>query len=276
MSTLAQRVAVTGAFDDVRSAQIRFLQEAARLGEVTVLLWTDEAIHRRTGRPPKFPQAERLYLLRAIRYVGRAALVEWAQPENALPELPGFRPDLWAVTEAENNAAVPAFCAARGIRHRVFRQQEFQGFPDDVPDSPAETGRPKVIVTGCFDWFHSGHVRFFEEVSTCGDLYVVVGHDANIRLLKGGGHPLFPEAERRFMVQSVRFVRQALISTGEGWLDAEPEIARLKPDIYAVNEDGDQPVKREYCTRHGIKYLVLRRVPAAGLPARRSTDLRGF
>jgi glycerol-3-phosphate cytidylyltransferase-like family protein len=119
-------------------------------------------------------------------------------------------------------------------------------------------------------------VRFFEEAGTLGDLYVVVGHDANIRLLKGEGHPLVPEAERRYIVGSIKYVKQALISSGDGWLDADPEIQRLKPDIYAVNEDGDKGGKREYCERNGIEYLVLKRTPAPGLPKRSSTDLRGF
>lgn len=136
--------------------------------------------------------------------------------------------------------------------------------------------RKKVVVTGCFDWFHSGHVRFFEEVSTMGDLYVVVGHDANIRLLKGEGHPFFPEQVRRFVVQSVRFVKQALVSSGDGWLDAEPEIERIQPDLYVVNEDGDKPEKREFCARKGIEYVILKRSPREGLPRRSSTDLRGF
>ena len=49
------------------------------------------------------------------------------------------------------------------------------------------------MATGCYDWLHTGHVRFAEEVSAYGDLYVVVGHDANIRLLKGDGtSPAFP------------------------------------------------------------------------------------
>jgi hypothetical protein len=50
----------------------------------------------------------------------------------------------------------------------------------------------------------------------------------------------------------------------------------LKPDIYAVNEDGDKGGKREYCKKNGIQYLVLKRTPAPGLPKRSSTDLRGF
>jgi cytidyltransferase-like protein len=146
-----------------------------------------------------------------------------------------------------------------------------------APDPTATTtGRKRVVVTGCYDWVHSGHVRFFEEVSAYGDLYVIVGHDANIRLLKGAGHPLFPQEERRYVAGSIRYVTQALVTSGEGWLDADPEIRRLKPDVYAVNEDGDKGGKREYCAEMGIHYLVLKRTPAPGLPRRTSTDLRGF
>ena len=59
-------------------------------------------------------------------------------------------------------------------------------------------------------------------------------------------------------------------------MDAEPDFIRFRPDIYAVNEDGDKGGKREYCAKLGIQYLVLKRLPAPGLPLRRSTDLRGF
>jgi len=141
---------------------------------------------------------------------------------------------------------------------------------------PSPPGRKKVVVTGCYDWLHSGHVRFFEEVSSYGDLYVIVGHDANIRLLKGEGHPLLPQEERRYAIGAIKFVKQALITSGNGWLDADPEIRILRPDIYAVNEDGDVGGKREYCAALGIEYLVLKRTPAPGLPQRTSTGLRGF
>jgi cytidyltransferase-like protein len=160
----------------------------------------------------------------------------------------------------------------------VIEEQRLAGFPLETPVRPAGTqaGRPRVLVTGCYDWFHTGHVRFFEEVSELGDLYAVVGHDANIRMLKGAGHPLYCQDERRYMVGSIRYVQEALIATSDGWLDAEPEIRRIQPDIYAVNEDGDRPEKREYCRAHGIAYRVLKRLPKDGLPRRQSTDLRGF
>ena len=146
----------------------------------------------------------------------------------------------------------------------MLREEDLRGFPELRRTPTAPSARKKVLVTGCYDWVHSGHVRFFEEVSAYGDLYVIVGHDANIRLLKGPGHPLFPQAERRYVVGAIRHVTQALIATGDGWVDAEPEIRRLKPDIYAVNEDGDRGGKREYCAKLGIEYLVLKRTPAPG------------
>jgi cytidyltransferase-like protein len=123
---------------------------------------------------------------------------------------------------------------------------------------------------------HSGHVRFFEEVSKLGELYVVVGNDENLRLLKGEGHPLYSQEVRRYQAASVRHVKEALIATGKGWLDAEPEIRTVRPDIYAVNGDGDKAEKREFCRANGIQYVVLHRAPRPGLQPRTSTDLRGF
>lgn len=276
--TLTQ-VVVTGSFDDLRSRDVRFLQEASRLGSLHVLVWSDEAVRFLEGRDPEFPQEERQYLLEAIRYVAQVTQVTGPVDLDGLPQLGDgeVRPDVWAVDAAGDNENKRAFCESRGIVYCVLTEDDLEGFPA-IPFEPAEQGtqRKRVVVTGCYDWFHSGHVRFFEETSALGDLTVVVGHDANVRLLKGEGHPLFPQDERRYMVQSIRYVKQALVSSGDGWMDAEPEIARIKPHIYAVNEDGDKPEKRAFCAEHGLEYVVLKRLPKEGLPRRVSTKLRGF
>lgn len=258
----AAPVLVAGAFDDLRSRDLRFLEEAARLGPLHALLWPDEEIARAAGRPPKFPLAERKYFLEAVRYV-TAVHVGTRPPAD-------LQPAAWVEREDQADPA-----RDRAIARHVIPPAQLTGFPEPPP-MPGPAGRKKVIVTGCYDWFHTGHVRFTEEVSAYGDLYVVLGNDANIRFLKGEGHPLLTEDERRYVVGSIRFVKQALIATGSGWVDADPEIRRLKPDIYAVNEDGDKGGKREYCAQMGIEYLVLKRTPAPGLPRRSSTDLRGF
>jgi cytidyltransferase-like protein len=268
-------VAIVGAFDDLRSRDVRLFEEAARLGPVTVLLWPDEAIQARAGNNPRFLLAERLYFLRAVRFVTQVITLSGPVSPDSLPTIENFRPLVWVDEETSANDLRRTFCWEHGIQYLVFSAQKLGGFPEQ-PSRPTRADRKKVIVTGCYDWLHSGHVRFFEEVSSYGDLCVIVGHDANIRLLKGEGHPMLCQEERRYMAGSIRCVTQALVSSGEGWLDADPEIRKLKPDIYAVNEDGDRGGKREYCAKMGIEYLVLKRIPAPGLPQRSSTHLRGF
>ena len=273
----AKTVVVTGGFDDFKSQHVRFLEEASKLGGVRVLLWSDETVRALEGHPPQFPQEERLYLLQANRYVKDVRLVTGQVDQDSIPQVGGINPEIWVVEEASDNPRKRAYGESHGVEYRVFKKTDLGGFPALPFDPKGERSSTKrVVVTGCYDWFHSGHVKFFEEVSGLGDLYVVVGHDANIKLLKGEGHPMFSQDERRYMVQSVRFVKGTLISSGQGWMDAEPEVAVVKPDIYAVNEDGDVPEKRAFCKEYGIEYVVLKRIPKEGLPIRQSTNLRGF
>ncbi|MHC4509258.1 MAG: adenylyltransferase/cytidyltransferase family protein [Planctomycetota bacterium] len=276
MSAADTCVVVSGGFDDIRSSDIRVLQEAARLGPLHVLLWSDQSLRSATGKAPKFPESERLYFLQAVRFVHKVSLVTCRLGADEPPSVQGVHPCAWVVRESDDTAAKRAFCKSKNLAYRVLAKADLAGFPEAAQAEPGTTSGKKVLVTGCYDWFHSGHVRFFEEVSELGELYVVVGHDANIRALKGQGHPMFPQEQRCYMVASIRYVRQALISTGQGWLDAEPELKCLRPDIYAVNEDGDKPEKRTYCREHGIEYVVLKRLPKAGLPRRESTVMRGF
>jgi cytidyltransferase-like protein len=265
-------VFIYGSFDDLRSIHFRFFEEAAKSGKVTALLWPDDEIEKITGKPPKFPQQERVYLLEAIRYINKVLVVNDVNPD-ALPD----KADVWVVDENNDNDAKSKFCETAGIKYHVLKTDTLNRFPGYNPALlKTNSTRKKVIVTGCFDWFHSGHVRFFEEVSQLGDLYVAVGSDKTIEELKGKGHPMIPQEQRLFVCQSIRYVTQALIGTGSGWLDSEPEIRRLKPDIYAVNEDGDRPEKRVFCEKNDIEYIVLKRIPKAGLSPRKSTILRGF
>jgi cytidyltransferase-like protein len=267
------QVVVSGGFDDIKSRDLRFLEESAKLGELTVLLWPDETLRKLAGKAPKFSLAERRYFLNAVRYVSRVVVADAPANFDTLPK--NLKADIWADVEATANATREKFAAENKIARRVFPADDLKGFPEPPP-MPSAPGRKKIVATGCYDWFHSGHVRFTEEASAYGDLYICLGSDANVRLLKGEGHPLLSEQERRYVVGSIKYVKQALVTTGSGWVDADPEIKRLKPDIYVVNEDGDKGGKREYCQQLGIEYLVLKRTPAPGLPKRSSTDLRGF
>ena len=131
----------------------------------------------------------------------------------------------------------------------------------------------KVLVSGCFDLLHSGHIMFFETASKYGQLYVCIGSDENIFELKNH-QPRYNQDERLYMVESVKFVHKALISSGKGHLDFLSEIKQIHPDIFIVNEDGDREDKKEFCKQNNIEYIVLDRYPKKGLPVRSSTALK--
>lgn len=263
---------VEASLDDLRSDDVRFLEQAAGIGSLTVRVPSDELIVELTGAPPVFPAAERLFLARAIRWVARAELVE--RPLSAaMDELRAAGARLVVRDDAHPDLRLAAQEA--GVPFDVVSRAAREGFPTP-PCQPPPADSPRVVVTGCFDWLHSGHLRFFLDAAAIGALYVVVGSDRNVTLLKGPEHPLLGEAERRYMVGAMRSVHCCVISTGSGWMDAEPEIDWIRPTHYVVNEDGDQPEKRAFCEQRGISYVILQRVPQAGLAARSSTELRGF
>ncbi|MCW0484373.1 adenylyltransferase/cytidyltransferase family protein [Gaoshiqia sediminis] len=133
--------------------------------------------------------------------------------------------------------------------------------------------KKKVFVSGCFDMLHSGHVAFFREAATHGDLYVGLGSDKTIFNLKGR-KTINTDAERLYMVRAIRYVTDAWINSGSGLMDFEQEVRQLKPDIFFVNEDGYTPDKQKLCAEIGIELLVSKREPHQGLPVRSTTALR--
>ena len=130
-----------------------------------------------------------------------------------------------------------------------------------------------VFVSGCYDMLHSGHVAFFREAASYGKLHVGIGSDATLLELKGR-RPVNSEAERLYMVKAIRYVTDARISRGSGYLDFEQDLRELKPTIFIVNEDGNSPAKADLCRELGIEYIVLKRIPEPGLTARSTTAIR--
>jgi cytidyltransferase-like protein len=131
----------------------------------------------------------------------------------------------------------------------------------------------KVFVSGCFDMLHSGHIAFFREAATYGDLYVALGSDRTVYELKGR-LPVSSEQERQFMVQAVSYVEEVTVSRGSGMLDFVEEMDEIQPDIFIVNEDGHTPEKQALCEKQGIEYVILSREPHTGLMPRSTTALR--
>ncbi len=131
--TDCRQIVAFGGFDDIRSADVRFLEEAAKLGELTVFVWPDDLVRLATGSPPKFPLAERVYFLEGVRYVKSVVqATDWSGPDS-LPDIPSLRPEVWVDVESWANSARERFCRKHEVSYRVFKKAELKGFPVPPP-----------------------------------------------------------------------------------------------------------------------------------------------
>lgn len=133
--------------------------------------------------------------------------------------------------------------------------------------------RPKVMVSGCFDMLHSGHVAFMQEAAAYGDLYVCIGSDATIYGLKQRW-TINDEHERAYMIRALGCVHEVRVNSGSGTIDFLSEFDSIRPDVFVVNEDGHTPEKEALCHQHGVRYVVLKREPHGVLKPRSTTSIR--
>lgn len=159
---------------------------------------------------------------------------------------------------------VPDFAAEKYRKKKMLNKE-----PEQINNPP----RPKVMVSGCFDLLHSGHVAFLQEAAQLGDVYVCIGSDENVHHLKGR-YPVNSQDERQFMLQALSCVHSVSVNSGVGIIDFLNEMDEIAPDVFFVNEDGHTPAKEALCRERGIRYVVSRRQPAGALPARSTTALR--
>ncbi len=131
----------------------------------------------------------------------------------------------------------------------------------------------KVLVSGCFDMMHSGHIAFLKTAADFGQVYACIGSDETVFSLKGR-YPIINQSERTFCLSALDSVFEARVSRGSGHLDFLPELLEIKPDIFVVNADGDSAEKRTLMAQNQIEYIVLDRIPAENLPPRSTTALR--
>ena len=129
----------------------------------------------------------------------------------------------------------------------------------------------RVLVSGCFDLLHAGHIAFLNQAAAYGDLTVSVGRSSTVFALKGHW-PILSESERVYIVDAISTVDRAVIAPGTGVMDFAELLSDV--DIFIVNEDGHTEDKEDTVRTAGVDYIVLDRVPAEGLPARSSTEIR--
>ena len=95
-----------------------------------------------------------------------------------------------------------------------------------------------VLVGGCFDILHYGHISFLKKAKKLGNyLVVALESDENTKKLKGPGRPIHNQNQRKKMLESLRFVNKVIaLPPMKSDSDYEKLVRKVNPDIIAITQ----------------------------------------
>lgn len=93
----------------------------------------------------------------------------------------------------------------------------------------------KVWVNGSFDVIHVGHLKLLEFASTFGEVCVGIDSDDRIKKLKGNRRPFNNENDRKFFLESIKYVKEVVVFEDEYHL--QKIILEKKPNIMVIGDD---------------------------------------
>jgi len=93
-----------------------------------------------------------------------------------------------------------------------------------------------VFVNGCFDVLHPGHIKLFQYAKSLGD-YLIVAIDSDLKITtdKGLNRPIFPLKDRKFILESIKYID--VVHAFDSKEALEDLLESIKPDILVVGSD---------------------------------------
>ena len=116
------KVFVSGCYDMLHSGHVAFFEEAAGYGDLYVGIGSDKTIMELKNRKTINPEKERLYMVKAIRYVKDAWINSGSGIMDFAEDLEKFHPDIFFVNTDGFTQAKKDFCDAHGIKLIVSKR----------------------------------------------------------------------------------------------------------------------------------------------------------
>ena len=122
-----KKVFVSGCYDLLHSGHIEFFRQAAQYGELYVGIGSDKTILHYKHHKTMYPEQERLFMVKAIRYVKDAFINQGDGIMDFIPTVEALHPDILVVNSDGGSEEKRKFCEEHGIQYIVLERKPAEG-----------------------------------------------------------------------------------------------------------------------------------------------------
>lgn len=124
---MAKKVFVSGCYDLLHSGHVEFFRQAADYGDLYVGIGSDETILHYKGHRTLWNEQDRLFMVKAIRYVKDAYINAGSGIMDFVPTVDFLKPDILVVNEDGASEEKRKFCEERGMEYVVLKRDPHEG-----------------------------------------------------------------------------------------------------------------------------------------------------
>jgi cytidyltransferase-like protein len=124
---MRKKVFVSGCYDLLHSGHVEFFRQAAEYGDLYVGIGSDETILHYKNHKTLYPEQERLFMVKAIRYVKDAFINQGSGILDFVPTLDIVKPDILLVNSDGDSDVKRRLCQERGMEYIVLERTPHQG-----------------------------------------------------------------------------------------------------------------------------------------------------
>ncbi len=122
-----KKVFVSGCYDLLHSGHVEFFRQAAAYGDLYVGIGSDDTILHYKNHRTLYNEKERLFMVKAIRYVKDAFINAGSGLLDFVPTVDWLKPDILVVNEDGASEEKRLFCEERGIEYVVLKRDPHEG-----------------------------------------------------------------------------------------------------------------------------------------------------
>ena len=117
-----KKVFVSGCYDLLHSGHVEFFRQASQYGDLYVGIGSDQTILGYKHHKTFYPEQERLFMVKSIKYVKDAYINAGDGIMDFVPTIDIVKPDIFVVNADGSSEAKRQFCQERGIEYVVLQR----------------------------------------------------------------------------------------------------------------------------------------------------------